>query len=269
MSRNLRIIIGLVIIVAVVAVGIFLYATRPLEEPSEDVQDNTQQLSANDFLTEAAASATQASSTEETGDDDSTPEASEQIGESEDSPNVIVYRISQEDSRVEFNIDEVLGGRDNTVIGITNQVAGDILVNLDDPSTSEVGQIRINARTFATDDNRRNNAIGRFILQAERAEFEFIEFQPTRIDGLPESAAVGDTISFQITGDLTIKGTTNSVTFATTVTLESEDRLAGYAETTVMYPDFNLSIPSVPSVSSVDEDVILKIDFVANRVTEG
>jgi polyisoprenoid-binding protein YceI len=275
LSRNLRIIIGLIVIMAVVAVVAFLYATRPLEKPSEDVQDNTQQLSANAFLTETAATAQAAvAAAEQTVQASSTEIATEAVsgnGEesSTDNPSVVVYRISQDDSQVEFNVDEVLSGRDNTVIGVSNQVAGDILVNLDDPSTSQVGQIRINARTFATDSGRRDSSIGRFILQSEKDEFEFIEFQPTSLSGLPESVAVGDTVSFQITGDLSIAGTTNSVTFDATATLASEDQLTGHAETTILFPDFNLTIPSVPAVSHVDEDVILKIDFVANRVVEG
>lgn len=231
MSRRIRVITGIGVVIAVVAIALIAYLLRPLEEPSEDVQENTEQLSA-------------------------------------ESAEAVVYRISQEGSQVEFNINEVLGGRDNTVVGISNEVAGDILVDMADPAASEVGQIRINARTFATDSGRRDSSIGRFILQSENDEFEFIEFQPTELMGLPENVVVGDTVEFQITGDLTIKGTTNAVTFDATVSLVSEDQITGHAETTVLYPDFGLSIPSVPSVSSVEDEVILKIDFVANRVAD-
>ena len=233
MSQTMRTLIGVIIVIALIAGGVFLYATRPLEEASEDIQENTQRLD------EATAEASASSS---------------------------IYRINQDESRVEFNIDEVLAGRDNTVVGATNQVAGDILLNTDNPSESEVGQIRINARTFQTDTSRRDNAIGRFILQSETDEYEFIEFVPTSVDGLPETVAVGDTVDLSVTGDLTIKGTTNEVTFNGQATLESEERLVGSFETTVLYPDFSLSIPSVPSVSGVSDEVILKIDFVALRV---
>jgi polyisoprenoid-binding protein YceI len=72
--------------------------------------------------------------------------------------------------------------------------------------------------------------------------------------------------NFQIVGDLTVAGTTQSVTFDTTATLDSSDQLTGQAIATVLYPDFNLTIPSVPFVAGVDEDVRLEINFVAQAV---
>lgn len=180
----------------------------------------------------------------------------------------MVFRISSEESQVEYIINEVLNGSDFMVVGVTNQVAGDILINLSDPSQTEIGEIAINARTFETDEDRHDNSVARFILKSkgENAN-EFITFTPTSISTLPASIAVGDTLELEITGDLTIAGTTNSVSFSGTFTLESADRLVGSAETTVNYADFNLSIPDVPFVASVEDSVILRIAFVANAVT--
>jgi len=234
MSRSIRILIGALIVVAIIAGGVYLYATRPLEEASEDIQENTERL-------------------------DNTADASDSSA---------VYRISQDESQVEFNIDEVLARRDNTVVGTTNQVAGDIRLDTENPAESEIGQLRINARTFQTDSSRRDGAIGRFILQSETDQFEFIEFVPTSVDGLPESISFGEPVELSVTGDLTIKGTTREVTFNGQATLESEDRLVGSFQTMVLYPDFALSIPSVPSVSDVADEVTLKIDLVALRVDD-
>ena len=61
-----------------------------------------------------------------------------------------VFSIVQEESEVRFLIDEVLRGADFTVVGVTNQVAGDISVNAARPAESGIGLIRINARTLAT-----------------------------------------------------------------------------------------------------------------------
>ena len=231
MSRR---ILALVVLIAIVGVGVFLFLTRPVEAPSEDIQENTQQL-----------------------DNDAQAEASGEVA---------VFRISQEDSTAEFNISEVLRGVDTLVVGTTSEVAGDIRVNFVDPSASAIGQIRINARTFVTDEDRRNSAIARFILQSENEAYEFIEFQPTAVSGLPESVAVGDSFTFQISGDLTILDTTNEVTFDASATYTSEDQISGSAEATVRYADWGITIPDVPFVASVEDDVILKINFVANRV---
>lgn len=231
MPRNLRLAIGVVALVAVVSVGAFLYLTRGVALPSADVQASVEQLN-----TSADSSAT-------------------------------LFRIAQDESQAEYNIFEVLNGSDKTVVGTTSEVAGDIVIDLSDLSQTEVGEIAINARTFATDEDRRDNSVARFILQSESDANEFIIFQPTAISGLPENASVDDTLEFQVTGDLTIAGTTQSVAFDVTATLATADQLTGHAETVIQRADFNLTIPSVPFVADVGEEVTLKLDFVASAIT--
>lgn len=194
-------------------------------------------------------------------------EASEAISAPELTPaaaaGATVYRIVPEESEVRFIIDEVLRGAPYTVVGATSEVAGDIAVDTANPANTEVGTIRVNARTLTTDSDQRNRALRSFILKSAESAYEFVEFQPTTIEGLPQSVTVGEAFSFQIVGNLTVAGTTQSVTFDTTAMLDASDQLTGQAVTTVMYPDFNLTIPSVPFVAGVDEDVRLEIDFVA------
>lgn len=234
MNRVTRFVAIAALLIAVIGIAAFLYLTRPLASASQDVQSSAQVL---EVSTEAAEDAA-------------------------------VYRIVQADSSVQFEIDEVLNGADTHVVGTTSEVAGDILINFSTPSASEVGDIRINARTFATDNDRRNAAIGRFILQSEDDANEFITFSTTGISGLPNAITTGETFPFQITGNLTIAGSTQSVTFDASASLSQDDLLTGSATTTVQYSDFGLSIPSVPQVASVSDDVVLSIQFSAARVTD-
>jgi polyisoprenoid-binding protein YceI len=180
----------------------------------------------------------------------------------------LLFRINQPESEVRFNIDENLRGSDITVVGITDQVAGDVVVDFGNPGSSQIGIIRINVRTLETDNRFRNDAIRGRILESARDEYEFAEFVPTDLSGLPETVGVGETVEFQIIGDLTLRDVTRSVTFETEVTLAAEDRIEGYASTTILYPDFNLTIPDVPGVSDISDDVVLEIDFVALLVEE-
>jgi polyisoprenoid-binding protein YceI len=188
---------------------------------------------------------------------DTEPEA----GGSETDGMVQVYEIIQADSEARFELDEDLRGARNTVVGVTDQVAGQIALSYDDLSTAKVGTIQVNARTLATDNDRRNGAINRFILNTN--DFEFITFEPGEVIGLPESVEVGDTVEFTLLGDLTIRDVTNEVEFAVVATLASVDRLEGSASATVSRGDYALQIPSLPHVANVDEDVKLFIDFVA------
>jgi polyisoprenoid-binding protein YceI len=180
-----------------------------------------------------------------------------------------IFRITQEESEARFYIDETLRGERVTVVGTTDQVAGEIAVNFDNPPASQVGTIRVNVRTLQTDESLRNQAIRGQILQSARPEYEFSEFVPSALEGLPESVAIGETVGFQIIGDLTLRDVTRTLTFDAEVTVTAEDRLEGVARTTILFEDFNVNIPRLPSfVADVDDEVVLEIQFVALAVNE-
>jgi polyisoprenoid-binding protein YceI len=173
----------------------------------------------------------------------------------------VLFEIVQAESEARFILDEVLRGNPKAVIGVTDQIAGEILFDAADPASAQVGTILVNARTLATDDDRRNRTIGNQILDS--GNFEFISFTPTAVAGLPASVGTGESVAFQITGDLTIRDITNEVTFQVTVVPVSADRLEGMASTTIQRGDFGLTIPNVPFVANVGEEVLLELDFVA------
>ena len=154
------------------------------------------------------------------------------------------------------------------VIGRTDQVAGDIVIDFGAPALSQVGVIRTNARTLATDQNQRNSAIRSRILRSAEDEFEFIEFAPTDLRGLPESITVGQSYPLEIEGQLTIVGQALPVVFQGEVLLESEDQLRGEFSVVIRYANWGIAIPSIPFVANVDEEVELTLAFVAERVAE-
>lgn len=198
---------------------------------------------------------------EETATPEPTPEVATVASER------VLFRISQDESRVTFNIYEELNGSPFTVVGTTNQVAGDVVVDFANPNTAQVGEMVIDLSTLRTDNGNRDNAIRSRILQANQEQYRYGRFVPTDIAGLPTSpVAVGDSITFTITGDLTLVEITRSVTFEMTLTVESETRLVGRGVAQVLYADFNLRIPAPPFVMNIGDEVDLFIDFVATRV---
>ena len=160
-----------------------------------------------------------------------------------------------------FVLDEDLRGSRTTVVGETDQVAGELAVDFNDLSTTQVGTLQINARTLATDNDFRNRAIKNEILNTN--EYEFITFAPSLVEGLPESVSVGEPVTFTIGGDLTIRDVTNEATFEVEATAVSEGEISGMASAVVQRADYNLNIPSVPNVANVEEEVELTINFVA------
>lgn len=180
-----------------------------------------------------------------------------------------LYRITSEESEVRYIIDEIKRGQPTTVVGTTNQIAGDILIDSSDPSASKVGTIRINVRTLRTDEERRDRATRSRILQSAQAAYEFVEFSPTDIGGLPAAIELGVPIALEINGQLTVRDITHPVSFRATVTLVSTQRLEGQAATTVRRSDYDLVIPNVPFIADVSDEVRLEIDFVATLAKSG
>ena len=175
----------------------------------------------------------------------------------------IVFEIDKTSSEVRFEIDETLRGSPFRVVGTTSEVAGQILVDFDDPPASEVGEIVINVRTLNTDDSLRDRAIRGRILGANEPDNEFARFVPGAVEGIPEQIAPGDSFPVSITGDFTLSGATRPVTFQGQVTLTSPDRLQIEATATILHADFNLNIPEIPIVANVSDEVLLAVTLTA------
>jgi polyisoprenoid-binding protein YceI len=180
------------------------------------------------------------------------------------SSSAAVYEIASSESTASFIVDEVLRGSSYTVIGTTSQVAGQIAFDPSNPSSAQLGTIRIDARTLTTDDDSRTRTLGNRILNTD--EYEYISFTPTQLSGLPDAVTIGQAFTFQAIGELTIKDVTRQATFDVTVTPAAERTLDGSATTTIQYADWGVSIPSVPFVASVDKDVVLQFDFSAGAI---
>lgn len=235
-----------------VGVGGFIYVTGGSGEPSRDVNEVIADLETD---SDAQTAPTVAPTAEE---------ATQSTDNSATSAGATTYTIVSEQSTATFTLEEDLNGVRTTVIGTTSEVGGTIQVNMANPSASTVGPIAVNARTLATDSDMRNRTIRSRILNSAEDAYEFITFVPQSLSNFSaDSVSVGDTITFDITGDLTIKGVTQSVTFNASVTVDSESQISGTATTNVLYADFGLVIPSVPQVANVTEDVDLAITFIA------
>lgn len=174
-----------------------------------------------------------------------------------------LFSLESGASEARFIIDEMLLGEPKAVVGMTTEVTGEILIDLDNPANSVLGMIRINLRTLETDNEFRTRALRGQILQSDRPEYEFATFTPTELVGLPENAAIGEAFTFQIVGSLNVHGVSRDVIFEASVTSISSSQIEGTASAVVLYRDFGLNIPEAPGVADVSDEVRLEIDFVA------
>jgi polyisoprenoid-binding protein YceI len=246
MNRTGRIVIG-VVVLAVIAVGVvFLYTffVGGSGEPSTDISQVVSTIAP-------------------TVEAETAPEGAGASGaEAEAASAGVVFNIIPEESEARFIIDEILNNNPFTVVGVTNQIGGQLLVDFADPSKTQIGEIVVNVRTLATDNGNRDRAVRGFILNT--SQYEFSRFMPTALNGLPEAVTLGEPLSFTIDGDLTVISTTTPVTFEASVTPVSETRIEGLATLIINYADLGVRIPSLPpQVASVDDEIRLELDFVA------
>jgi len=168
-----------------------------------------------------------------------------------------------EGTEARYLIDEVFRRRDTTAVGVTPLVTGTVQFDRNDPLSTSVGTITIDARDLDSDRRARDRAVIRRVLRANRDEYRYITLEPTAITGMPPLVQVGDTLELQITGLLKVRDSTNEVVFDTTVTVASEAELQGLASTTIRWRAYGLRIPSVAVVSWVADEVTLELAFTA------
>lgn len=177
-----------------------------------------------------------------------------------------LFRIISEESEARFAVYETFP--EGTAIGRTDQIAGDIIVDFDTPANSQIGTIRINLRTLRTDDSDRDRSIRCCVLLTAQDAYEFSDFVPTSITGIPPQIQMGQTVTFQVTGNLTLRGNTRPVTFDVSVTPNSEYEVRGTATATVNRTDFGILNDDQNGFGyhGVAEQVTLTFDFVAREV---
>ncbi len=176
-------------------------------------------------------------------------------------PDVTVELELAGGTEARFLIFEELQGEPFTVVGVTTEVVGRVRVDRSDLSNSQMGDILINARTFATDSSNRDRAIRGPILASE--QFEFIVFRPGSLIGLSGAAEEGGEWRFAVEGALTVRDVTRPVIFEVVARWGPGDVLEGAASAAVLRSEFDLSVPPVPFVANVADEIILELDFIA------
>jgi polyisoprenoid-binding protein YceI len=173
------------------------------------------------------------------------------------------YVIQPDKSKVSYSVGETFfreGNRFNTAIGTTNSLNGEITLDHSKPSQSKVGDLTVNIEQFKSDSDRRDNKIRQQWL--ESSKFPMVTFKPTSISGLSDGATEGAPVTFQVTGDTTIRDTTKPLTFDVTATLNG-DTLTGTATTKLKMTDFGFQPPDIAGMLKAENDVTINIEFVA------
>ena len=176
-----------------------------------------------------------------------------------------VFTIVPGESEVSYEVGETILNQDNrfnVAIGITPEVNGEVFVDRNNPQNSAIGPISVDISQFTSDSARRDSTIRERFL--ESAIFPNAVFTPQEIQGLPETYPEGDQISFQVSGDLTVRNVTRPVTFDVLFSGEG-DTMTGEATTVILLSDFEVGPISIAGILNTEDEVKLTFRFVARK----
>lgn len=146
----------------------------------------------------------------------------------------------------------------NDAIGRTSEVSGGIGVGADGRIIAGESKFVINVRTLTSDRDMRDGFVRRRVLETD--QYPTVEFVPTGLRGLPKTLPTSGAHTFDVIGNLTVRGVTKPTTWR--VTAESKNgKVTGSASTLFTFSDFNIDQPRVPVVLSVQDTIRLEYDF--------
>ena len=136
----------------------------------------------------------------------------------------------------------------NTAVGRTPDVTGSMSVAGDEVTAVDV---EVDLTTLQSDSGTRDGALRSRGLESD--EFPSATFSLTEPIALPAGAADGERVSTEATGDLTIHGTTRSVTLTVEAEL-SGDSAVVVGQAPVVLQDHGIEPPTGFSVLSIDDE---------------
>lgn len=162
------------------------------------------------------------------------------------------------DSTVGYRVSEVLFGVDTEGAGRTNDVTGTLVI---DGTAATSGEFSVDMATITSDDSRRDGQFrGRIMSVDEFPTATFTLTQPIDFGTVP---AEGQSITATATGDLTLRGVTNSVTFDVEAKLEG-GRIGVLGNIPIKFSDYEIPDPS-NQAAEVKDDGSLEFVLVFDR----
>ncbi len=148
-----------------------------------------------------------------------------------------------------YRVEEVLAGVNTTAVGRSNEIDGELTV---DGTEAEV-DVAVDVATITSDDSRRDGQFrGRIMDTDTFPEATFRTTEPIRLDAVPEP---GDQVTATATGELTLKGTTDTVTFDVTAEV-ADGRIGVLGSIPVRFEDYGIDNPSFGAVRTEDEGLV-------------
>ena len=164
------------------------------------------------------------------------------------------YRVTEQLARLPSPIQAV---------GYTNSITGGIYIDsLGNPDSNSI--LNIDLSSLKSDESNRDNYLKRNSLETDK--FPEAVFEIKDIIGLNTESLMNtgkNDFEMQLVGDLTIHGVTKTKTWNITASSES-GKLKGKGSVSFPFSDFDMKIPQLFFIISVEDKITLELDFDIN-----
>lgn len=158
--------------------------------------------------------------------------------------------VAVDSSAFGYRVDEVLAGVNVTAVGRSNEIDATLSI---DGTTATAVDVEVQVDSIVSDDSRRDGQFrGRIMNTAEFPTATFTITEPIEFGSIPDGDA---TVTATATGELTLRGVTNPVTFD--VTAQTTDgRIGVLGSIPVVFADYGIDNPSNGIVTTEDHGLV-------------
>ena len=148
----------------------------------------------------------------------------------------------------------------NDAIGTTHSVQGSFKIREGASPLVAAMNIQVDLRTLQSDSSRRDGFIQQNTLETD--SYPYATFVSVSTQGLPASYTDGQTVHFQLIGNLTMHGKTNKETFDVQGKVVG-NTIMGTATSTIYMTDFGIQPPNLANIAIAQNKVVVTLTFTA------
>jgi YceI-like domain len=148
----------------------------------------------------------------------------------------------------------------NDAIGTTHLVQGSFKIKTGSAPTIEGMNIQVDLRTLQTDSAMRDNYVRQHSLQTDT--YPYATFVSVNTQGLPSSYSDGQSVHFQLIGNMTMHSKTNREVFNLQGKVV-DNTITGTATSTIYMTDFDIQPPNLANIAIAQNKVLVTLTFKA------
>jgi polyisoprenoid-binding protein YceI len=237
--------IGIVVVVVIIVVGTLVYASH-----FASTANQTHTASGPIILSPTATAA-------------ATTAAATATGTSTSASALQAFQIVPAQTTASYSVYENLifqNKPNNDAIGTTHSVQGSFHIQTGAAPLVAAMNVTVDLSTLQTDSQMRDNYVRQNALQT--GTYPDATFVSVSTKGLPTSYNDGQTVHFQLTGNLTMHGKTNKEVFDVQGKVVGKT-ITGTATSTIYMTDFGIQPPNLANIAIAQNKVLVTITFTA------